>query len=472
MNVQIEDLNQVPREEEEAESPSRAWDLLRSMKEQRESLVERWKEGGAAVLQQPSLSKLRSMTLQKQRRRSMDGSSARTRSTASSTDASSKRSCGDVSSSKPSTILVPSSSSISAKNSSAEIQSSAVVESHERLPILSTLPKRSSSSTSRKNVQKRNSSNTIPRHIVSLPNQEASFIPVSPLSVSPVSHTTPEEASSSCILEEKDASHPYPRTESQRPCGSVPNVTSEEQSAVTPPQTPPRRSGRTAKRRILSIPPYHSTKEEEEMLSPTDARSASPMSLTSGSDDSSTLVTTSSDTSGWISVGESTRWSGTSGFTEFSRQSRRRCPQTVRVPHRPTALRRRPLFVTGRAADAQCGASGGHWSLAQQSGMPGGRPLDAGAAAPSVAVGTTTCVPLSTDFRCGAHGSLYDICLRSGLPSLLSVAAIVPPGDALPRRRRSRVRRSVTVTTHFPPAGGPISDAAASGTSLLHVIPE
>jgi hypothetical protein len=75
------------------------------------------------------------------------------------------------------------------------------------------------------------------------------------------------------------------------------------------------------------------------------------------------------------------------------------------------------LFVTGRAADKLCGASGGHWDLAQRSGYHSPskkRVRFLSVKVSPVEAPPTRLVLLSTDMRCGAQGTLYDIAVRSG----------------------------------------------------------
>ena len=77
-----------------------------------------------------------------------------------------------------------------------------------------------------------------------------------------------------------------------------------------------------------------------------------------------------------------------------------------------------PLFVTARRADELCMTHGGHLSIAIRCGMKVTQspseectkllPLQTKATSPSLNV------RLSTDFRCGTYGSLYDIAMRSG----------------------------------------------------------
>jgi hypothetical protein len=84
----------------------------------------------------------------------------------------------------------------------------------------------------------------------------------------------------------------------------------------------------------------------------------------------------------------------------------------------------RPLFVTARRADELCQTNGGHFQIAIQSGMElivpppceeqiTLEPLSIQSLSSSSSP-TLLNVRLSTDFRCGTYGSLYDIALRSG----------------------------------------------------------
>lgn len=73
------------------------------------------------------------------------------------------------------------------------------------------------------------------------------------------------------------------------------------------------------------------------------------------------------------------------------------------------------LFVAGRAADALCKANGGHFAIATRSGMVLGNEGETQRKkVRNIVLATPTFVRLSTDFRCGTYGSLYDIAVRSG----------------------------------------------------------
>ena len=131
----------------------------------------------------------------------------------------------------------------------------------------------------------------------------------------------------------------------------------------------------------------------------------------------------------------------------------------------------RPLFVTARRADELCQAHGGHFSIAIRCGMK------------LLLPSKTNCIPLvplpiqpktsssslslnvrlSTDFRCGTYGSLYDIAMRSGgtdndivLPRR-RVSGPTPKSTdkskvpVCERKTRTRVIRTTTTTTRLNP---------------------
>ena len=123
----------------------------------------------------------------------------------------------------------------------------------------------------------------------------------------------------------------------------------------------------------------------------------------------------------------------------------------------------KPLFVTARRADELCRAQGGHFSIALRCGMtllPQPAVEDRIPLVPSTMIQTqsppTLNVRLSTDFRCGTYGSLYDIAMRS-VGEGNSIVAKARPDDASigsyrskateRKTRRSRVVVRTTSTT-------------------------
>lgn len=152
------------------------------------------------------------------------------------------------------------------------------------------------------------------------------------------------------------------------------------------------------------------------------------------------------------------------------------------------------LFVVGRAADSLCFANGGHLSIAKDSGLvlnqtPAQIPLT------KLKVTNPTSpqqqsVKLSTDFRCGTRGSLYDIALRSGLKSQEPLPLVkrkkVPTETTAPRNAKtgrgspkpvstplaacSAVKEKSNDKVYIPARGGIYDTALHSGLTrqLLH----
>jgi len=127
------------------------------------------------------------------------------------------------------------------------------------------------------------------------------------------------------------------------------------------------------------------------------------------------------------------------------------------------------LFVTGRAADALCMASGGLYDLAKRSGMV----LESGPKVELVRLPIPPVKPasmrLSTDFRCGAYGSHYDIAVRSGCnihePLPFTARRPRPKCRSAPSSRSSSrdsvcSERSTKSEAGFIPAHGGIHDTA------------
>jgi hypothetical protein len=612
--------NQGPKAEEEASAPSRAWELLRSMKEQRESLVERWKEGGTQhsphkpsdTLKETRLCMKelrRNLDQEGQRRRvarrvSIDGSD-RTPSTAASTDASSSLKSEELylhksihvptSGDSPSIVRVTSQSSSSEEGGSGQVSSDGALattrkDEHLQVPTLqrhirkvetlswkkdarppsrkkdssSSIPRRIVSSkespiqapisplssplsvtaetdTSSKTIPSRKKdSSSIPRRIVSSKETPINS-PISPLSVSPLSVTAETETSAKPIVEDVKCFHisskdSLDELSSEEIRTDVPQSslnTQEEQPAnigqlpaTKGPRTPPRRSStglRRPERRVINGAML--SPEKTSSSRPDDAaivnmsfldrviaemagaspppiakieRPPSPLSSStslSGGDESSTTMgefTTTSETSGWVSTGESTLL-GDGMSLKTDRSSLASGKRTRQVASRPKAVSfavtkpRRPLFVTGRAADALCRASGGHWFIARQSGwetnvvhLPTWKPRAGTGPLP------TTRIRLSTDFRCGTYGSLYDIALRSG--SQLRGRSSAPGHSVVATNemqyRQNRAIRGAscarTVQAASPPAaqepwqflaarGGIYDTAVQSGFSVEHV---
>jgi hypothetical protein len=561
-----EDTNQAPQEAATS-SPSRAWDLLRTMKAQRESLVERWKEGGAPQHRPPSdslkdtrlcMKELRrNLDQEGQRRRvarrvSIDGSD-RTPSTAASTDASSVPSVKPeephlhksihvpTSGDSPSIVRVTSQGSSSSEeeskvSSDSSLPTTRMVDDNLQVPKLqriSAVEAKPWRKDSRPPSRSKDPS-TIPRRIVSM-KESIINAPMSPLSVSPLSVGAEIDLPSKPIVEEVECSHLPPSvslddTSSEDVCAEVPksplNIQEDRCAYMGPlyttkgPRTPPRRPPtglRRNERRVVNDAMLH---PEKAPATPEDTivnmsfldrvvaemngaspppntkveRPPSPLSSStslSGGDESSTTigdVTSSSETSGWVSTGgESTLLGdGMSFKTDRSSLASRKRPSKKAVSRPKTvsftpvpAKPRRPLFVTARTADALCRANGGHWSLARQSGWDSKTVHVATWKPKECTVPATTSIRLSTDFRCGTYGSLYDIALRSGSQELSLRGA--PPssvgdkkkqeiqrkqptrGESAPRTKPSQGRTTQAFLQFLPARGGIYDTAVQSG---------
>ena len=140
----------------------------------------------------------------------------------------------------------------------------------------------------------------------------------------------------------------------------------------------------------------------------------------------------------------------------------------------PSSIQKR-LFVTGRAADALCMASGGHFDLVKRSGMNLSGPTTKLVRLQIISA-KPPAMQLSTDFRCGTYGSQYDIAVRSGCkvhePLTTSARrsrpkrrnAYLSRSDSRDSIRSQRSDRSTKRETHFIPAcGGAYDTVMRSG---------